>query len=511
MTPIKHLFVLMMENRSFDHLFAFSGMPGVPAPDPRFRMTASAPDCAPLDPPHEFEDVQQQIGGTPPMSGFAGQSYWNVSGQGFAAGQLPIITTLANQYFLFDNWYSSMPGPTWPNRFFVHAGSSGGLDNSPSAATTIESETLDTLGFTFQNGTLFQRLQAAGRSWRVYHDDLFPQVLAIKSMIDPFRVNSSQFSWLRFGGQECFVNDLANDYAIDYTFIEPNYGLAGGALETGNSQHPKGSMAAGEAFIKYVYESIRNSPVWPLSLLIVSYDEHGGFFDGCGPPAAAPPADTALNYSRAASPQDFGFDRLGVRVPALAISPWIPKGGLGSRSFPNQVFDHTAIIRTALESFGVSGSLTARDAAATSILSLCLLPEMRTGDDAPATLPQPAGAALQSLNLAPTDPESAPTNTLKAFSRIAMSLDLAVAAAGQQPTVAVAHPSFTERPALTGAADGAVGAAGAGAATPGDPVQAHALAAARTHRQTVDYIQSVAERVRQARAALTPPDPGLRP
>ena len=136
MADIKHVFVLMLENRSFDHLFAFSGRSGVPRPDASWGMTADAPDRTPLDPPHEFEDVAAQISGDPPMCGFAQQSYWNVSRQGFAAGALPVLRTLANQYFLFDNWYSSMPGPTWPNRFFVHAGSSGGLDNSPSAAAT---------------------------------------------------------------------------------------------------------------------------------------------------------------------------------------------------------------------------------------------------------------------------------------------------------------------------------------------------------------------------------------
>ena len=103
-SDIKHVFVLMLENRSFDHLFAFSGRSGVAPADPGWGMTADAPDRAPLDPPHEFEDVAAQIGGNPAMSGFAQQSYWNVSRQGFAAGALPILRTLANQYFLFDNW-----------------------------------------------------------------------------------------------------------------------------------------------------------------------------------------------------------------------------------------------------------------------------------------------------------------------------------------------------------------------------------------------------------------------
>jgi phospholipase C len=171
-------------------------------------MYGNAPDRAVSDPGHEFEDVSQQIAGSPPMSGFQSLPDWNITRQGLAVGDLPILRTLAKQYCLFDNWYSSLPGPTWPNRFFVHAGSSGGLDNSPSDATTIETETIDSLSFQFPNLTVYDHLAAAGHSWRVYHDDLFPQVLAIKGMIDPFRLNDDHFRWIRTSGAETFRNDL---------------------------------------------------------------------------------------------------------------------------------------------------------------------------------------------------------------------------------------------------------------------------------------------------------------
>ena len=481
MADIKHVFVLMLENRSFDHLFAFSGRKGVPTPDPQWGMTADAPDRVALDPPHEFEDVAAQIGGNPPMSGFAQQSYWNVSRQGFAAGSLPVLRTLAEQYFLFDNWYSSLPGPTWPNRFFVHAGSSGGLDNSPSAATTIESETIDSLSFAFPGGTLYSSLEGAGRRWRVYHDDLFPQVLAIKDMIDPFRLNTDKFSWVRVGEKEFFVDDLANGYDIDYTFIEPNYGLASGGFANGNCQHPIGSMAAGETFIKYIYDAIRNSPIWPQSLLIVTYDEHGAFFDHQSPPAAIPPNNGTQNHDRAQHPQNFAFDRLGVRVPAVAISPWIASGGLGTLAFPGKTFDHTSIIKTAMSMLGVSGNLGARAQAANSFENICSLPEMRTDADAiAASLP---AAAPDSVNLPQAaQAAEAPDQATNAFSRIAMSLDLAMQAATPLPPVAVTHPSFS------------LDATHAATAP-------HALLAPRTKGQTLDYIQAVAARVERLRPA----------
>jgi phospholipase C len=475
MADIKHVFVLAMENRSFDHLFAFAGGLGLPPPDAQWGMTADAPDRAPLDPPHEFEDVALQIGTNPRMSGFSQQPYWSVSRQGFAAGALPILAALASEYFLFDTWYSSIPGPTWPNRFFMHAGSSGGLDNSPSAATTLESETVDSLSFSFPNGTLFRRLEDAGHTWRVYHDDLFPQVLAIKDMIDPFRINTGKFSWIRTGDKEFFADDLANDYNVDYTFIEPNYGLSSNGFENGNCQHPIGSMAAGEAFIKYVYESIRNSPVWPNSLLIITYDEHGGFFDHQAPPPAVPPGDGMQNQARGERPQSFGFDRLGVRVPAIAISPWIAMGGLASRSFPDKTFDHTSIIKTVMNLFSVSGTIGAREAAANSFESICALTQMRTEDSEAATkLPDPLPAA-QPAGVA-VDPKAMPESTTKAYSRIAMSLDICMKEATGLPAVAVAHPSFTM--------DGAAA-----------PLAPRAIRSARTKQQTLDYIQSVAARV----------------
>ena len=486
---VKHVFVLVMENRSFDHLFAFSGLPGVAPPDARWGLTDDAPDRAVLDPPHDFASVRAQIGGDPPMSGFSAQTYGPQSRQSFAASDLPVLRALAEQFFLFDNWYSSMPGPTWPNRFFVHAASSGGLDDSPSAASTIESETIDSLSFTFQNGTLFERLEAAGRKWRVYHDDLFPQVLAIKSMIDPFRINTDHFSWLRQGSREFLVEDLNGAYDIDYTFIEPNYGLGSSDFQSGNCQHPTGSMAAGENFIKYVYETIRNSPVWSESLLLITYDEHGGFFDSQVPPPAAPPGDGTQNRDRAPQPQGFEFDRLGVRVPTIAISPWIARGGIGSQVFPGRHFDHTAIIRSVMELFAVTGSLTARDAAAASLLGICSLAALRDDADAPQHLPPATTPPAEAAALADT---AVPDTVTSGFSRIAMSLDLSMTAHDGVPPVALVHPAFTAP------------LAPAAAPLPGDAASRAPRAAAPapmpTQQQTLNYIASVADRVQRHRS-----------
>jgi phospholipase C len=481
---LKHIFVLVMENRSFDHLFAHAGIANIDPPNPSFGMNSNAADPAATDPPHEFDDVQSQIAGEPPMSGFAKLPYATVSMAGFPDGSVPVLRTLARQFLLFDNWFSSMPGPTWPNRFFFHAATSGGLDNSPSTVTTLESETVDSLSFDFQNGTIYRQLSDAGKKWRVYHDDLFPQVLAIKQMIDPFRMNTENFSSLTGNDVDCFKRDLNAGYDVDYTFIEPNYGLTQGGFPHGNCQHPLGSVSAGEAFIQYVYETIRLSAVWPNSLLIITYDEHGGFFDHVIPPQAAPPGDDARNHDRAQYPKNCAFDRLGVRVPAVAISPWIPQGSVGSDVFPGQQFDHTAIISTVRDVLGLAAPpLTHRDAAAASIAGACSLPQMRT--DAPTTLGAPPSTASEAMSAMAAAAIGPPDHTTEGFGRIAMSLDLAMSAAESTPPVAATHPLFAP-PA----------AASVAPRVAREPMPAPTATADIRREQLTDYIRAVADRRR---------------
>jgi phospholipase C len=493
MATINHIFVLMMENRSFDHLLGFSGLPGVDPPDASWGMTPDAPDRPVLDPNHEFEDVAAQIAGVPPMSGFSRQPYWSASRQGFTPKGLPVLSALAGQYFLFDNWYSSMPGPTWPNRFFVHAGSSGGLDNSPSGATAIEAATIDALSFSFTNDTLYQRLdKTPAVSWRVYHDDLFPQVLAIKHMLDPFRLNTDQFRSV----SQRFADDLSDPrYSPSYTFIEPDYGFAGGLFGNGNSQHPKGSIARGEAFIKFVYDCISQSPIWSQSLLLVTYDEHGGFFDSEVPPKATPPGDGTQNHKRAEHPQNFAFDKYGVRVPAIAISPWISPGGLGSQKFADQIFDHTSVIRTVLEVLNIGGNLTERDKVAPSFASICSLDEART--DLPQISPpvQPAAADPQT-SLVEADPTAPPESMAKGFSRIAMSLDLRMSQDHALPPIAAVHPAFT---AAVASAPSVLDSAEAAS-----PAAFPVAIAQPSNQQMLAYIRAVAERVNRLRSGISP-------
>jgi phospholipase C len=184
----------------------------------------------------------------------------------YSPDQLPVLTALAKEFAVCDNWHASMPGPTWPNRMFVHAASSGGLDHSPTTAEIALWETA--AGFSFPNGDIFDRIKEKGvLQRRLYAGDLFPMMAALKGIgLDDIR----QY--------EHFSSDLQSPFPYNYVFIEPSYCLLDD-YKGSTSEHPLDDVRLGEGLIKSTYEAIRNSPVWKSSLLIITWDEHGGFFD----------------------------------------------------------------------------------------------------------------------------------------------------------------------------------------------------------------------------------------
>ena len=242
-----------------------------------------------------------------------------------------------------------MPGPTEPNRYIMMCGSCGSFDDSPSGAELFTAS-LPLGGFKFRSN-LFETLTGAGVKWRVYADDSFPvaaELDGISKSIEPGD---------EIDDFEDFAEDLKDSsFDAQFILIEPNYNVVtlGERFAGGNSQHPSGGAAAGERFLKTVYEAIRNSPVWNRSLLIITWDEHGGFFDHVRPPVAAKTGDRGRTHG-------FVFDQLGPRVPALVVSPLIPKNLIDHRDY-----DHTAIAATVRRIFqlhqfderdGVSGGL----------------------------------------------------------------------------------------------------------------------------------------------------------
>jgi phospholipase C len=415
--PIRHVFVLMLENRSFDHMLGFSGISGkdindgsvrpveaaagtnlfqgVPVP-PSIEADFKLSKPADVDPGHEFKHtvvalcgpgaVYSDGGPYPPVtrvidnSGFIAnyeasdgtpQNPPNIM-KCYSPLRLPILNALASEFAVCDAWFSSLPGPTWPNRFFMHAASSGGLDDSPSGLSSAGNTLFD--GYTFNHGTIFDRLEDACLEWRVFAGDAFPVTLGLSGMT----VNELQGRIHDFEDFAEAVNDPG--YSAAYTFIEPDYGndLPPSAEDftCGNSQHPLDDVTRGELLIKTVYETLRGSPHWDHSMLLVTYDEHGGFYDHVPPPPATPPGDGISDEGNVF--HHFNFDRFGVRVPAVVISPLIERNVVDGT-----IYDHTSLLATAEALFGLK-PLTARDAAASSLMKLFTRAGART--DAPTNL-----------------------------------------------------------------------------------------------------------------------------
>src|SRR5258706_4628828 len=186
--------------------------------------------------------------------------------------QLPVLYQLATEFAICDQWHSSLPGPTWPNRFFVHGASSSGLDTSPSSAQMAKWELPDE-GFKYPNGSIYDLLSAEGIPYRFYNDSTgFPSELSLYSD-DPKngsaagavpQVSSlSGVTLLDINSLEHFAADLQGPYPYRYTFIEPHYGdIVHGTYAGGSSQHPMDDVYGGENLLANVYAAIRNSPYW---------------------------------------------------------------------------------------------------------------------------------------------------------------------------------------------------------------------------------------------------------
>lgn len=424
---VKHVFVLCLENRSFDHLLGGSGMTGIDAVTKASTtingltgsesntvggQTYTVSACAdggvmPVGPGHEFDEVLLQLTGSCAYE--PGDPYPATDNSGFAADfaslagvtdpglvmqympaeDLPILNALATEFAVCDNWHASMPGPTWPNRFFLFAGSSGGLDRSPAKGQLAlwESHSLPGVsytaglgvrGFAFSNPTVVGlSIEAWGERPTIYYGDVGPAIGRI-----PIAAALADVSFSDLRPYSKFESDLASgSLKHGFTFIEPNYGNAHSDFAGGTSQHPLDGTAGGEALIKSTYEAIRNSPMWNSSVLIVTWDEHGGFYDHVAPDFEAPtPATPPGDEQLQAGVNLFGFtfDQYGPRVPAVVISPLIEKNVIDHR-----FYEHSSVVR-AVNDLADLPPVNARVASVLNPLELLTLTTPRV---TPTTLP----------------------------------------------------------------------------------------------------------------------------
>jgi phospholipase C len=330
--PIKHVVVLMLENRSFDHIlggtakmrakFALSGTNKYGRKT--YSQQSGAARQVPNDPIHETKDVLIQLGGAggiPPNGGFVqdyAQSYPQLDDPSEVMryhddGTLPAIHALANAFTVCDSWHSSVPGPTWVNRLFALSGTSLGRVKMPNGIMNLNLHWYD-------QATIFDRLNEKSIDWKVYFGDTPLSLLFVHQW--------SPENAARHHHMMGFYQDAAGDADKfpPFAFIEPAY-LQPGA----NDAHPPHDIIGADGLIASVYNAIRkNDKLWNSTLLLVLFDEHGGFYDHVVPPAAIPPDHHSEEYD---------FTRYGVRVPAILISPYVGNGVF------SDLLDHTSLLR----------------------------------------------------------------------------------------------------------------------------------------------------------------------
>jgi phospholipase C len=395
LSSVQHIVQLMLENRSFDHMLGFlyagrTGPDGQPFegllgtefnddasgnPVTVFQIDASQAEAYYLpgaDPAEGYANTNTQLFGTasPPagtvatnagfVTSFAAAIPYDTSrGDGIVSGTsasdimgmfpppaLPVLSGLARGFAVCDHWYSSVPTETLPNRAFACAGTSlGHLSDSASS---------------YPAQSIFGLMTAHGLSWKIYGYDAqpltrgdFPDTLAAPDT--------------NFGLFTDFQADAAAGTLAQYSFLEPSWG------SDGNSQHPNYDVALGEVLIQQVYQALRGGPAWNQTLLIVTYDEHGGCYDHVPPPTGATPPDNSLG--------EFGFDftRFGLRVPAVLVSPLIAAGTVYRVPDGSTPIDHTSVLKTIETRWGLP-ALTARDAAAPDLGGALTLATPRADD-----------------------------------------------------------------------------------------------------------------------------------
>ncbi|HEY7013830.1 MAG TPA: alkaline phosphatase family protein [Streptosporangiaceae bacterium] len=447
---LDHVVVIMFENRSFDNLLgrlyqpgevaSFEGVTGkeLSNPIPEWAGDGAGHQVVPygvaptMDAPNpdageEFQHINTQLFGIidppgnrgvlagemaapynapagpaprPTMDGFVADyisafaaeigrqpSYDEYSQimTGYTPEQMPVVSALARGFAVFDHWFCEVPSQTFANRSFFHAGTSSGF--------VVNTAPPDCFPLHNTAETIFERIEAKGLSWRVYCDP--PSHISLTGLIHASRL------WERFGSHfvttDQFLEDAAQGNLPSYSFIEPNF-LHGhndmhpafNALAPGLSFDPPSSLIGGEALLAKIYDAVRSSSSASGSnayntLLMVTFDEHGGTYDHVPPPPAPPP-------DPAAPPGQMGFcfDRSGVRVPAIAISAWIP-----DRTVVTDEYRSTSVIRTIRERWSLGAPLTGRDAAARDLSPVFSLDTPRAPESWPEVSPRPVPVFTQ--------------------------------------------------------------------------------------------------------------------
>lgn len=330
--PIKTVVVLVMENRSFDHLLGWlkstrpeiDGLTGsesnrISVSDPGSPEVFVSDDAffVDSDPGHSFQAIREQIFGSTdtsanpaPMNGFVqqaasmGDAMPRTAMSGFNPTRVPVYAALANEFAVMDRWFASVPASTQPNRFFVHSATSHG------ATSNVRKDLIHG----FPQKTIFDSLDENGLSFGIYYQNI-PATLFFTSLRRLKHIFKFHSYALKFK-LHARLGKLPNYVVLEQRYFDSE-------LVPANDDHPSHDVAAGQRFVKEVYETLRASPQWNETAFLITYDEHGGFYDHVPTPVSGVPSPDGI---RGPDPFYFEFDRLGVRVPTILISPWIDKG-----------------------------------------------------------------------------------------------------------------------------------------------------------------------------------------
>jgi phospholipase C len=390
---LKHIVVLMMENRSFDHMLGAlkvqdPRIDGLDGDEMNLDTTGASAPVQPLaayqgqldpDPDHSFAGTDQQLfdgnmapDRAPTMGGFV-KSYFSKRRDAkhsrkimyyFTPAKLPVLTNLAREFVLFNGWFSSIPGPTICNRAFAHYGTSfGHVDLDIFYPNTV-----------FKS--IYQRMEEGGKKAKIYYFDVKSSTMEVVNLLQ----HQPQF----FGLYDQFLADCKAGTLPDYSFIEPNYSdheADDGALLPASDQHPDHDVREGERLIASVYNAIKgNAALWESTALLITYDEHGGIYDHVPPPKCIPDGFVAQPDATMTG-KPFLFDYLGVRVPAILVSPWVARAVVvpGAGEPGGRVFEHASIPATVTKYFiGDYAERSIREKQAETFLDLVSLDVMRT-------------------------------------------------------------------------------------------------------------------------------------
>ncbi|MGC4087551.1 MAG: alkaline phosphatase family protein [Polyangiaceae bacterium] len=399
LSAIDHVVVLMLENRSFDHMLGFlyadrppraeqpfDGLTGSEFNLDRdgnrvavFKITPDTPNAYFMpgaDPGEGYKATNSQLfgsiqapGSAPAQSngGFASDFVYTLGWETrerpneivtgtqpnwimgcYTPEALPILSGLARGYAVCDRWFGCAPTETLPNRAFALAATSQGH--------------MDDATHSFTCPSIFGRLSDAGLDWKIYGYNAPP--LTRHNFPDTTQADDAHF-----GLFSNFVDDARAGRLPPFTFLEPAWS---GAEQ--NDQHPVSDVSAGERLIRDVYYAVRNGPAWNKTLLIITYDEHGGCYDHVAPPWSATPPDNLSGEF------GFGFNRFGPRVPTVLISPLIQAGTVFRVAANKTPLDHTSILKTLQVRWPAVKALTARDAAACDVGDVLTLATARHDD-----------------------------------------------------------------------------------------------------------------------------------